>query len=85
MATYLEYMRAAMKHAQFEQMEDGSWYASIPGLRGLWAQGATQTEAERELHSALDGWLYVNTYSGKVPLPEFDGLSAAQPPQRVNR
>lgn len=82
MASYLEYMHAAMKHAEFEQMEDGDWYASIPGLKGLWATGQTRDEAAKELFSALDGWLEVNARIGKLPLPEFDGISPLHPPPR---
>jgi predicted RNase H-like HicB family nuclease len=81
-ATYLEYMRAAMGHAQFEQMEDGDWYAFIPGLKGLWATGKTKDEAAKELFSALDGWLYINAQVAKEPLPEFDGVSPLHPPQK---
>jgi len=81
-ATYLEYVRAAMRHAEYEQMEDGNWYASIPGLKGLWATGQTKDEAKNELFSALDGWLYINAHVGKQPLPEFDGISPLHPPQK---
>jgi predicted RNase H-like HicB family nuclease len=84
MATYLEYMRAAVNHAQFEQLEDGNWYASIPGLKGLWATGVTREDAEKELYSALDGWLFINDSVGKLPLPEFDGLSPMHPPEKVD-
>lgn len=72
-ATYLEYADAAMKHARFERLEDGRWYASIPGLTGLWADGTTKEETAKELRSALDGWLHVNARVGKVTLPAFDG------------
>jgi predicted RNase H-like HicB family nuclease len=81
-ATYLEYVRAAMRHAQYEQMEDRTWYASIPGLKGLWATGQTKDDATNELFSALDGWLYINAHVGKQPLPEFDGISPLHRPQK---
>ena len=60
MATYLEYLRAAMRKAQFEQMEDGKWFASIPELTGLWATGASVEEARKELAETLDGWIDVH-------------------------
>jgi predicted RNase H-like HicB family nuclease len=82
-ATYLEYMQAAMKHAEYERMEDGEWYVCIPGLRGLWVTALTREDAQKELFSALDGWLHVNAHVGKVPLPEFDGLSPLHPPEKV--
>jgi predicted RNase H-like HicB family nuclease len=62
MATNLEYLRAAMGRAQYEQMEDGEWYAHIPEFEGLWATGPTREAAEKELYSALDGWLHVDAH-----------------------
>jgi predicted RNase H-like HicB family nuclease len=82
-ATYLEYMQAAMRHAEYEQIADDEWYAHIPGLTGLWATGTTKEEAAKDLCSALDGWLHVNAFVGAIPLPEFDGLSILHPPQKV--
>ena len=82
-ATYLEYTNAAMRHAQFEQLEDGRWYGSIPGLTGLWAEGKTKDGAANELRSALDGCLYVNSHISKMTLPAFDGVSPERPPQNV--
>jgi predicted RNase H-like HicB family nuclease len=84
MATYPEYMQAAMNHAEYEQMEDGDWFASIPGLSGLWATGETKEGARKELYVALDGWLHVNAHVGKLPLPKFDGVSPVGSPQSAN-
>lgn len=64
-----------MNHANFEKMEDGDWYASIPGLNGLWATGATKEDATKDLFSALEAWLDVNAQVGKMRLPIFDGLN----------
>ena len=84
MATYLQYMRAAMSHAEYEwSEEDREWYAHIPGLKGLWATGETKAEAEKELYSALDGWLYVNFWIGRTELPTFDGVDLLMPPQKI--
>jgi predicted RNase H-like HicB family nuclease len=49
MATYLEYLRAGMTHANYEEMEDGQYFASIPEFEGLWAAGNSREEAEKEL------------------------------------
>jgi len=84
MATYLEYMRAAMVHADYEwSEEDGEWYAHIPGLKGLWATGDTRAAAEKDLFSALDGWLQVNFRYAKIAVPTFDGVTLPEPPQKV--
>jgi predicted RNase H-like HicB family nuclease len=83
LATYLEYLRAALAHAEYESTEDGDIYAHIPGLKGLWATGKTKEEAGQELLSALDGWLYVNFWISRTPLPAFDGVDLTEPPQKI--
>jgi hypothetical protein len=70
-----DYLHAAMRHAEHERLEDGSCYAHIPGLPGLWASGANLEDTRNELFSALDDWLYVNADGAKAQPPEFDGIS----------
>jgi predicted RNase H-like HicB family nuclease len=74
MATYLEYAKAAMNRAKYEELADGEYYASIPGFDGLWATGATQEAAREELYQTLDGWIYVHVMRGKNRPPELDGV-----------
>ena len=35
------YLDAAMRHAEYKKLEDGTWFGQIPGLQGVWANGAT--------------------------------------------
>ncbi|HSY78629.1 MAG TPA: type II toxin-antitoxin system HicB family antitoxin [Verrucomicrobiae bacterium] len=74
MATYLEYLNAAMKKAQFERMENGDYFGSIAGFDGLWANGHTREEAERDLYSALDGWIDVHLRVGRQSIPAIEGV-----------
>jgi predicted RNase H-like HicB family nuclease len=74
MATPLEYMRAAMRRAEYERVADG-WFVTIPGFAGLWATGETIEDAREELHSALDGWISVHAIAGQNRLPDIDGVS----------
>jgi len=80
MATYLEYMRAAMEHARYEKTEDGQYFATIPDFDGLWTIGKTQDEAHDELYDALDNWLDVHIKVGKARPPVIDGLDLLDPP-----
>ncbi len=84
MAALTEYLRAAMRHAEYERLDDGDWYAHIPGLAGLWASAKTVEDTRNDLCSALEDWLYVNAYIARLKLPEFDGVSIAAPPQRAD-
>jgi predicted RNase H-like HicB family nuclease len=38
-------------------LEDGSWFAEIPGFEGVWANGATVEECRQELQEVLEEWL----------------------------
>jgi predicted RNase H-like HicB family nuclease len=75
MATYLEYLNVAMSHAEYEQIEDGRYFASIPKFDGLWAIGGTLEEAAQELYGALDNWIDVQIKIGQQKPPEIDGVS----------
>jgi predicted RNase H-like HicB family nuclease len=72
-------MDAAMRHAVYEKTEDGEWFASIPGLAGLWATGTSVEDARTELFHALDGWIEVYTKTVKKPLPDIAGVSIHEP------
>jgi predicted RNase H-like HicB family nuclease len=68
MATYLQYLEAAMDHAEYEKMEDGGWFASIPGFSGLWATGRSIEATRKDLYEALDGWIEITIKTGnRVP------------------
>jgi predicted RNase H-like HicB family nuclease len=71
----VDYLNAAMRHAEYEHLEDGSWYAHIPGLPGLWASAANVEDTRNQLHSALDEWLLVNVSGAQITPPDFDGIS----------
>ena len=74
MATVLQYIEHAMTRAKYEEMADGAWFASIPGLKGCWASGATVEAARKELLEVLDGWIEVCVKSGDR-VPDIDGVS----------
>ena len=83
MATYLEYLRAAVKNAEYEQMEDGRFFASIPDFDGLWAVGQTRDAAAAELYDALDNWLDVQIKIGQQKPPEIDGVNLLVAPKLI--
>jgi predicted RNase H-like HicB family nuclease len=83
MATYLEYLNAAIKKAEYENMGDGRIFASIPQFEGLWAVGQTRDEAARELYEALDAWLDVHIKVGNERPPAINGIDLFAPPKSV--
>jgi predicted RNase H-like HicB family nuclease len=80
-ASHLKYINAAMAKAQYEPMEDGRIFATIPKFDGLWAVGRTKDEAAEELYGALEGWLQVHIKISKAPPPEIDGINLISIPK----
>jgi predicted RNase H-like HicB family nuclease len=54
-----EYIEKAVSLAQIEKMEDGRYFAAIPGFKGLWADGDTRDECLSELRSSFEEWLVI--------------------------
>ena len=53
----LEYMTKQLRKARFKKLEDGSYFAEIPGVRGVWASGPSLRVCRKELGEVLEGWL----------------------------
>ena len=53
----MEYMTKQLRKAHFKKLEDGSYFAEIPGIRGVWANGSTLRVCRKELGDVLEGWL----------------------------
>jgi len=63
------YIEAALKMAQYDKLEDGSFSGEIPKLKGVIAFGKSLRDCEKELRSTLEDWLLVGLRLGhKLPL-----------------
>jgi predicted RNase H-like HicB family nuclease len=71
-----DYLRAAMRHAKYELMEDRRYFGTIPVCRGCWAEAATLEECREELQRTLEDWLLLGLQMGHRP-PVIDGKIAA--------
>jgi predicted RNase H-like HicB family nuclease len=71
---FADYLDKAMGHAQYEHIEDGTYFATIPGFEGLWANAPTQSECEKELRDVLEGWVLLGI-SKHEPIPVVDGVT----------
>jgi predicted RNase H-like HicB family nuclease len=67
------YIAAALARAQYELLDNGRWFGSIPACNGCWAQAATRDDCTRELQATLEDWLLLGLQLGH-PLPVIDGL-----------
>ena len=58
-----EYVAAAMREARYEVLEDGTWYAEIPGLKGVWSDADNREQSQKELEEVLEEWIYLRLSS----------------------
>lgn len=68
-----KYIQAAMKRAQYEILDDHTFYGSIPGLDGVWANEPTLEACREELQNALEDWILLGV-SLNHDLPVVDGI-----------
>jgi predicted RNase H-like HicB family nuclease len=67
------YIRAAMRQAAYEIVEDdGSFYAHIPAIPGIWANAKTLEACREELESVLEGWVLLSV-ADHSPIPDING------------
>jgi predicted RNase H-like HicB family nuclease len=71
---FAEYVDKAMQHAHIEQIEDDTYYSSIPDFHGVWSNAATEDACRQDLREVLEGWILLNI-SDHTPLPTVDGMS----------
>jgi predicted RNase H-like HicB family nuclease len=68
-----KYIRAAMHRANYELLEEGGFYGSIPGFEGVWADGQSLEDCREELEEVLEEWLLFRL-SRQLPIPSVDGI-----------
>ncbi|MCK5661729.1 MAG: type II toxin-antitoxin system HicB family antitoxin [Methanosarcinales archaeon] len=68
-----DYINRALSTAEYDKLDDGTFYGKIPACIGVLAFGTTLFECENELRSTLEGWLIVKIRFGDV-LPVIDGF-----------
>ncbi len=68
-----QYIKAALRGAQYEQMENSRWFATIPSCPGLWAEGEDVESAREELESSLGDWILIKVRFGDT-LPVIGGV-----------
>jgi len=69
-----EYIDKAMQHAHIEQIEDGTYYGSIPDFQGVWSNAESEEASRQELREVLEGWILLQI-ADHTPLPVVDGMS----------
>jgi predicted RNase H-like HicB family nuclease len=70
----LEYTQKALEKAQYKKLDDGTWFAEIPGFEGVWANANTVEDCRTELLEVLEEWLILKLRDND-PIPEIEGVS----------
>ena len=65
--------------AEYDKLEDGSFFGRIPSCKGVVAFGMTLRECENELHSTLEDWVLVGLKLGHK-LPVLDDIDLNKEP-----
>jgi len=67
------YIQKALQKAQYKRLEDGSWFAEVPGLQGVWANGDCIEFCREELSEVIEEWLFLKIHDHDE-IPVLDGI-----------
>jgi predicted RNase H-like HicB family nuclease len=70
---FAQYIQAALRHAKYETLEDGTYMATVEGLRGVIAIGDTIEECRQDLVEVIEGWIALRLKMGDS-VPSIDGV-----------
>jgi predicted RNase H-like HicB family nuclease len=65
-----DFIEQAMTRARYKKLADGTHYASVPRLRGVWVNAPTLAACRRELREVIEEWLLFKVYS-RESVPGF--------------
>ena len=68
-----EYTQKALQKAIYKRLDDGTWFAEIPGFEGVRADRNTVEQCRTELLEVLEEWLILKLRD-KDPIPEVEGV-----------
>ena len=71
---FAEYIQAALRHAKYETLENGTYMATVNGLRGVIAIGDTIEECREDLIGVIEGWIALRLKMGDT-VPAIDGVT----------
>jgi len=63
---FSEYIQAALKQAEYDTLEDGTYVATVVGLQGVIAIGDTIEECHKDLIEVIEGWIALRLRFGEM-------------------
>ncbi len=76
----INYISRALAEAEYDKLEDGTFFGRIPSCKGVVAFRKTLRECEDELHSVLEDWVLVGLKLGHT-LPILDNIDLNRKPE----
>lgn len=76
-----DYIREAMRLAHYELMKNGRFFATIPGLKGLWAEDATLEACREALQGTLEDWIMIKVRFADKDFPVLNGIDLNPKPE----
>ena len=70
---FSEYIQAALEHAEYDTLENGSHLVTVQGLQGVIAIGDTIEECRKDLIEVIEEWIAIRLQRG-FAIPAIDGL-----------
>ena len=67
------YLETAVKKAEYKRIEDGTWFAEIPGFGGVWANAKNIEDCRHELIEVLEEWILLKTRDHE-DIPVIEGI-----------
>lgn len=71
-----EYVACGLRRARCDRLEDGTFVAEVPGLRGVLSTAPTLEECRRNLAEAIEEWVLVRVSRG-LRVPPLGGIKVA--------
>ncbi|MCP4166997.1 MAG: type II toxin-antitoxin system HicB family antitoxin [Chloroflexi bacterium] len=68
-----QYIQRAMTKAHYELLDDGTFYAEISGIQGVYANSETLETCREQLQEVLEDWIILGFHLGHF-LPVIDGI-----------
>lgn len=69
----VEYVNKALEKTVYKKLEDGTWFAEIPGFEGVWSNAPNVEACRKELVEVLEEWLILKLRDND-PVPPLDGV-----------
>ena len=70
----IRYVARALERAHYRVLEDGTFVATVRGLRGVIATGATLEACRGDLTEVIEEWVLVRVARG-LAIPALDGAT----------